>query len=218
MLCSTRGISQPIRPWDDTLPQRYLTAHRTISPLWSRLPQPADRWPFAPCWWAARRPVWTAGARCRPWWPPRPHSSARRTGYSHRPHTRRGTARPAPHTPAQVEHNTVRYIIKVGRREGRKEGRKEGKEGRKEGRKKKGRKEGKKERRKERRKEGRKERSVLFNDALNTFYLQLYGNRRMIKEAGITLFITTKYSWLPNTHDYQIIMYLFNDSLNKCFY
>ena len=31
------------------------------------------------------------------------------------------------------------------------------------------------------RKEGRKEGNVLFNDALNTFYLQLYGVRHMVK-------------------------------------
>ena len=28
---------------------------------------------------------------------------------------------------------------------------------------------------------GRKEGNVLFNDALNTFYLRLYGVRRMVK-------------------------------------
>ena len=31
-------------------------------------------------------------------------------------------------------------------------------------------------------KEGRKEGNVLFNDTLNTFYLQLYGIRHMVKE------------------------------------
>ena len=30
---------------------------------------------------------------------------------------------------------------------------------------------------------GRKEGNVLFNDALNTFYLQLYGVRHMVKEG-----------------------------------
>ena len=30
--------------------------------------------------------------------------------------------------------------------------------------------------------EGRKEGNVLFNDALNTFYLQLYGVRHMVKD------------------------------------
>ena len=30
--------------------------------------------------------------------------------------------------------------------------------------------------------EGRKEGNVLFNDALNTFYLRLYGVRHMVKE------------------------------------
>ena len=30
--------------------------------------------------------------------------------------------------------------------------------------------------------EGRKERNVLFNDALNTFYLWLYGVRHMVKD------------------------------------
>ena len=32
------------------------------------------------------------------------------------------------------------------------------------------------------RKEGRKEGNVLFNDALNTFYLRLYGVRYMVKD------------------------------------
>ena len=32
------------------------------------------------------------------------------------------------------------------------------------------------------RKEGRKEGNVLFNDALNTFYLRLCGVRHMVKE------------------------------------
>ena len=32
------------------------------------------------------------------------------------------------------------------------------------------------------RKEGRKEGNVLFNDALNTFYLRLYGITHMIKD------------------------------------
>ena len=35
---------------------------------------------------------------------------------------------------------------------------------------------------KEGRKEGRKEGHVLFNDALNTFYLWLYGVRHMVKD------------------------------------
>ena len=30
--------------------------------------------------------------------------------------------------------------------------------------------------------EGRKEGNVLFNDALNTFYLRLYGGRHMVKD------------------------------------
>ena len=30
--------------------------------------------------------------------------------------------------------------------------------------------------------EGRKDRNVLFNDALDTFYLRLYGIRRMVKD------------------------------------
>ena len=42
---------------------------------------------------------------------------------------------------------------------------------RKEGKKKEGRKE-----------EGRKEGNFLFNDALNSFYLQLYGVRHMLKD------------------------------------
>ena len=32
------------------------------------------------------------------------------------------------------------------------------------------------------RKEGRKEGNVLFNDALNTFYLRLYGVKHMVKD------------------------------------
>ena len=32
------------------------------------------------------------------------------------------------------------------------------------------------------RKEGRKEGIVLFNDALNTFYLWLYGDKHMVKD------------------------------------
>ena len=32
------------------------------------------------------------------------------------------------------------------------------------------------------RKEGRKEGNVLFNDALNTFYLRLYGVRHIVKD------------------------------------
>ena len=31
---------------------------------------------------------------------------------------------------------------------------------------------------------GRKEQNVLFNDALNTFYLRLYGIRHMIKDQS----------------------------------
>ena len=54
-----------------------------------------------------------------------------------------------------------------GMREGRKEGRKEGRI----------------DRRKEGRKEGRRERgNVLINNALNTFYLWLYGIRHMVKD------------------------------------
>ena len=30
---------------------------------------------------------------------------------------------------------------------------------------------------------GRKEGNILFNDALNTFYLRLYGVRHMVKEG-----------------------------------
>ena len=30
--------------------------------------------------------------------------------------------------------------------------------------------------------EGRKEGNILFNDALNTFYLRLYGVRHMVKD------------------------------------
>ena len=53
---------------------------------------------------------------------------------------------------------------------GRKGGRKEGREG------------GREEGRKEGREEGRKEGYVLFNDALNTFYLWLYGIGHMVKD------------------------------------
>ena len=41
---------------------------------------------------------------------------------------------------------------------------------------------GNKRRETEGRKEGRKEGNVLFNDALNTFYLRLYGIRHMVKD------------------------------------
>ena len=34
----------------------------------------------------------------------------------------------------------------------------------------------------ERKKEGKKEGNVLFNDVLNTFYLQLYGIRHMVMD------------------------------------
>ena len=34
----------------------------------------------------------------------------------------------------------------------------------------------------------RKEGNVLFNDALNTFYLQLYGVRHMVRKTGNVLF------------------------------
>ena len=43
-------------------------------------------------------------------------------------------------------------------------------------------KEGERETKWKRKKEGRKEGNVLFNDALNTFYLRLYGIRQMVKE------------------------------------
>ena len=32
---------------------------------------------------------------------------------------------------------------------------------------------------------GRKEGNVLFNDALNTFYLRLYGVRHMVKDHSV---------------------------------
>ena len=38
------------------------------------------------------------------------------------------------------------------------------------------------ERERERERGGEKERNVLFNDALNTFYLRLYGIRHMVKD------------------------------------
>ena len=34
--------------------------------------------------------------------------------------------------------------------------------------------------------EGRKEGNVLFNDALNTFYLRLYGARHMVKDHSVS--------------------------------
>ena len=39
-----------------------------------------------------------------------------------------------------------------------------------------------KQKHKNKNKEGRKEGNVLFNDALNTFYLRLYGVRHMVKD------------------------------------
>ena len=35
------------------------------------------------------------------------------------------------------------------------------------------------------RKEGRKKRNVLFNNILNTFYLQLHGVRHMVKDHSV---------------------------------
>ena len=35
---------------------------------------------------------------------------------------------------------------------------------------------------------GKRERNVLFNDALNTFYLWLYGVRHMVKAAKLIWF------------------------------
>ena len=35
-------------------------------------------------------------------------------------------------------------------------------------------------------KPGRNEGNVLFNDALNTFYLQLYGVRHMVKDHSVS--------------------------------
>ena len=35
-------------------------------------------------------------------------------------------------------------------------------------------------------KTGRKEGNVLFNDALNTFYLRLYGVRHMVKDHSVS--------------------------------
>ena len=43
-------------------------------------------------------------------------------------------------------------------------------------------KERKRERRRRKRRERTNERNVLFNDALNTFYLRLYGVRHMVKD------------------------------------
>ena len=54
---------------------------------------------------------------------------------------------------------------------------------------------------------GRKERNVLFNDALNTFYLWLYGIRHMVKDQsdsekgnpspyGLLLLINSKGSFI----------------------
>ena len=41
---------------------------------------------------------------------------------------------------------------------------------------------------------GRKEGNVLFNDALNTFYLWLYGIRHMVKEGRKEMFYLTMHS------------------------
>ena len=41
---------------------------------------------------------------------------------------------------------------------------------------------GERERARERERERERERNVLFNDALNTFYLRLYGVRHMVKD------------------------------------
>ena len=40
----------------------------------------------------------------------------------------------------------------------------------------------------------RKEGNVLFNDALNTFYLQLYGVTHMVKEGRKEMFYLTMHS------------------------
>ena len=65
--------------------------------------------------------------------------------------------------------------------------------------------------RKEGRMEGRRERNYLFNDALNTFYLQLYVVRHMVKDHsdseignpllphGLLLLISSKGSFIPQT-------------------
>ena len=52
---------------------------------------------------------------------------------------------------------------------------------------------------------GRKEGIVLFNDALNTFYLQLYGVRHMVK-TGLTLLQKTKH----NSHCNNISVHFIN--------
>ena len=41
---------------------------------------------------------------------------------------------------------------------------------------------------------GRKEGNVLFNDALNTFYLRLYGVGHMVKEGMKEMFYLTTHS------------------------
>ena len=64
--------------------------------------------------------------------------------------------------------------------------------------------------------EGRKERYVLFNDALNTFYLQLYGVTHMVKDHshsvrrnpltphGLLFFINSKGSFIMHHHTDRI--------------
>ena len=37
---------------------------------------------------------------------------------------------------------------------------------------------------------GERERNVLFNDALNTFYLRLYGVRHMVKDHSEMFYLT----------------------------
>ena len=60
--------------------------------------------------------------------------------------------------------------------------------------------------------EGRKERNVLFNDALNTFYLRLYGVRHMVKDHSDS----EKGNLLPPLHELLfLIMYPFHVMCNK---
>ena len=47
---------------------------------------------------------------------------------------------------------------------------------------------------------GRKEGNVLFNDALNTFYLQLYGIRHMVEDHSDCEKEGRKYLTMHSTH------------------
>ena len=66
---------------------------------------------------------------------------------------------------------------------------------------------GKREREREREREIERERDVLFNDALNTFYLRLYGVRHIVKDHSDS----EKENPLP-PHKSKVKFVLFNDA------